>query len=598
MAKGATKSKAVKARAHPGSGARSARPAAAGSTASASARGVIIPERVRSVGPISIPIHQDLRADSPLSVLRLRIRGQDQRPHDMSIVARRGSYRAANNPRTRLQTPYGGSGDQQADPWSRRICRELSRDMERNSDTYRTLLDTWTAAVIGDGVKALLRSSDEEWNKVVGKMLHAKMLEAGEGSIDARKSRSGYECQADFARAAALDGDAAIIKLSDLTIQIIEADQITSGTAAMSTGAGTLTYADGINQTAAGAPVSYIIYSYDQKTGAIDFGAGQEFPAEVVEFVAFKTRVSQTRGMPLIIAGIESWERLDSYKESEVIAAEQGSQIYGVIKHVAGNYGFGGVYSPQAMSTGNDAQPPTLGIQGGFSPYQPGNIDWHETNAGSVMELSNGDEYVPVNPQRPNKDAAPFLIEMLRQFTANGGLPYEFVYNDLRGLSWSVHRALVQMARDKIKVVQELKFAPRFKSLFTWILATWINAGVIPLVQGWDQMDLDFPQISWPDEGKEFEAQTVGLRSGLTTRHRLFGPDWRGMLDERMIELRYAADLVVQYNAEYPDFETTPNEFLGLLDAQSAQQQQQEEGVDGGDEVKAPGKTSKSGEDA
>lgn len=508
-------------------------------------------------------------------VFRVKMGGKE-----LALVGRRGSYRAANNPRTRVQTPYGGSADQQADPWSRRIVREICRDMDRNSDTYRTLLDDWVRAVVGKGVRALPRTSNQEWNKKVSELIERDFSATGPGSMDVRERRSWYELQGDFVRAVGGDGDAAVLRLDDGRIQMLESDQITSGLANMSY-VGGLTYADGIVMSEAGAPEKYQIAGYDNVSGAINLGKIQDISAEYVDFVALCTRFSQTRGMPLLVAGVESWERLDSYKESEVIAAEQGSLIYGAIEYPVGNMGFGTTYSPGAAQNGNDAQAPTAGFVGGTSP-QNNNIDWHETVAGNMMEMPNGAKYVPINPQRPNKDAAPFMIEMLRQFCSNAGLPYEFVFNDLRGLSWSVHRAMVALARDKIAVWQDVKFAPIFNSVYLWKVAQYIQSGEVEALEDWEKFDLLFPKISWPDEGKEFEAQQLGLRAGLTTRHRLFGPDWRLMLDEGMIELEYASDLVTKYNAKYPDFHFTPRELLGLIDHVT-------EKIDGGDEMKSDG---------
>lgn len=504
--------------------------------------------------------------ESPRAVLKARIAGRD-----LAIVARRGSYRAANNPRSRVQTPYGGSGDQQADPWSRRIVRELSRDMDRNSDTYRTLLDDFQRAVVGEGVRCMPRSSDQAWNKTAAALLD-KTMRRVRGGIDARQMRSGYQLQGDFVRAVAGDGDAAILKLDNGRIQLIESEQITAGTSNMTA---PLSYTDGITVDAAGAPQTVTLCPYNRMTGALDYGGAQTVDYEHVEFAAIKTRFSQTRGLPILVAGLEDWERIDSYKESEVIAAEQGSMIYGAIKYPPGNMAFGTAYG--ATQTGNDAQAPTQGFNGGYAPGTS-NIDWHETSAGYLLELPNGVEYMPVNPGRPNRDAAPFLIEMIRQFCANAGLPYEIVYNDLRGLSWSIQRALVALARDKIGCWQANTFSHVFAGVYRWMIARLIEAGDLEEVDGWDEFDLVWPQLSWPDEGKEFEAQQFGLRGRLTSRHRVFGTDWRGLLDEHLIELEYASDLARKYNAKYPEWPVTPQDVLGLADEQAR--------VGGGDERK------------
>lgn len=506
------------------------------------------------------------------SILRGKIGGRE-----MAIVARRGSFRSSNNPHSRVQTPYGGSGDQHADPWSRRIIRELSRDMDRNSDTYRTLMDEWVRVMVGDGVRALFRSSNEEWNQRANRLIHKRMSSI-RGGVDSRQMKTGYRLLGDFVRSCGVDGDGAILKLTGAMIQVIESEQITSGTTGMSMGP--LNYCDGIKMDAGGAPKKFHICPYSQKTGAIDYGRGKDYDADVVEFVAIgSARSSQTRGLPLLVAGLDDWERIDSYKESEIIAAEQSSMIYGAIEYPEGNMGAGARYANDGSVGGASA--PLPGFRGGFK--DDGTIDWNPVSAGYIMELPNGVKYVPINPQRPNRDTAPFLIEMLRQFGANAGLPYELVYNDLRGLSWSIHRAMVVVARDKIKHYQTTYFQPIFTNFYVWLTAQLIEEGELEEVDGWDEVELAWPQISWPDEGKEFEAQNLGLRSALTNRHKLFGPEWRKMLDERMIEIIYASELVTQYNKQYPDFKMTPHEFLGLADTKETPA---EEGVPASDELK------------
>jgi len=80
----------------------------------------------------------------------------------------------------------------------------------------------------------------------------------------------------------------------------------------------------------------------------------------------------------------------------------------------------------------------------------------------------------------------------------------------------------------------------------------------------WEKHELQWSRISWPDEGAEFEAQGLGLLKGLTTRHRVHGPLWRDILDERAEELAYASDLAKAHNAVNPDFPVTPQFFLGF----------------------------------
>jgi len=481
-----------------------------------------------------------------------------------AVEARRGSYRAAANPRSRNQTPYGGSGDMQFDTWSRRFLRELSRDMDRNADTFRVLADAFTCAVVGSGVKYRPTTSDPEWNKTAAKKMDELMRRTRNG-VDARQIRSGYKIQYDMVRAFVVDGETGLIKLMGGTVQPFESDQLTGGHPDV------FASADGVQTDEAGRVTKYNICPYQYPAGGVEISEGTEFPAEDVEWIANHSRFSQTRGTPMLVASLDDWERLDSFRESEIIAAEQGSQIYGVFEHPEGDLG-----TSNPFRTGDADVNPSDNVQGGVSS-NANNINWQPTVAGAIMDLPRGIKYVPVNPQRPNPEAVTFLMELIRQFCANVGLPYEIIYNDVRGLSWSVNRALVQMARDRVDVWQTQFFGPMLSNVYTFLMERLISEGEIPAHKEWEQHDLAWCEISWPDEGAEFEAQERGLLRGLTTRHRIHGPHWRDYLDERAEELRYAAELATVYNKTYPDFPVSPMFMLGFDDDPSLSQNAQEE---------------------
>jgi capsid protein len=468
------------------------------------------------------------------------------------LTARRGSYRAALNPRSRLQTPYGGSGDQHVDVWSRRMLRELSRDMDRNADTFGVLNDAFAAATVGEGVKYRPTTKDTEWNKIVARKMDEKMRK-DRGGIDCREIRTGYRIQYDLVRAFAVDGETAFLKLNNKTIQCFESEQITNG------GVYEERNVDGVESNENGSIKGYHIVPYDMM-GRLAYSAGEDYDANHVEWLANRSRFSQTRGVPLIVGGIDDWERLDSFRESEIIAAEQGSQIYGVIKHPEGSMG---TSRPFAPGSGDPSQV----VRGGITDGSNGGglaVDWQPTVAGALLDLPDGKDYVPVNPSRPNPEAVPFMMELIRQFCAKAGLPYEFVYNDVRGLSWSVNRALVQMARDRISIWQKQFFAPMFSNLYLWILGNMIDSGEIPANEEWQSHELQWSQISWPDEGAEYVAQSMGLLKGLTSRHRVHGPLWRDILEERAVELEFASDLAMKHNSRFKDFPITPQFFLGF----------------------------------
>jgi hypothetical protein len=106
-----------------------------------------------------------------------------------------------------------------------------------------------------------------------------------------------------------------------------------------------------------------------------------------------------------------------------------------------------------------------------------------------------------------------------------------------------------------MRVIQNKLFATPFGDIYLWTLANLIASGEVPANEEWESFDLVWPELSWPDEGKEFEASVLGLSKGLTTRHKIMGPTWRKMLDQQMEELNYAAKLCVKFNEEFAESE-------------------------------------------
>ncbi len=430
--------------------------------------------------------------------------------------------------------------------------RELARDMDRNADTFGVLHDAFAAAVVGEGVKYRPTTSDAAWNKLAADAIH-DLLSRDIGGIDSTGRRTGYRLGYDAVRAFAVDGESGLVELNDYTVQPFESEQVTTG------GSIEGRSVDGVISDDAGRIVAFHIVPYDDM-GRLNMGAGMRIDARDVRWMANRSRFSQTRGTPMLVAGLDDWERLDSFRESEVIAAEQGSQIYGVIEHQPGDLGTQRPFAP----TGPDS---SAVLRSGLTDESSVNgiqVDWQPTVSGALMDLPDGKKYVPIDPQRPNPNAVPFMMEMIRQFCAKAGIPYEWAYNDVRGLSWSVNRALVQMARDRIAIWQTQTFAPYFSRLYVWLLGGLIERGVIPANDEWDKHELQWSRISWPDEGAEYEAQGLGLLKGLTTRHRVHGPLWRDILDERMEELTYASELAKLHNSANPEFPVSPQFFLGF----------------------------------
>ncbi len=477
------------------------------------------------------------------------------------LKARRGSYRAATNPRTRVQTPYGGSADSHADDMVRRLTRELSRDLDRNAGPFQTINDKIEEFSVGGGVHVRAKSPNAEWNRKATALYSAKMSEVV-GGIDARQMRSGFRLQRLIARHLGVDGDVGLLKLADGTAQIIEADQIDGKLPEGVKKAKGSTVRGGAYLDAAGKSLGWIVSPYAQAfAGGIDYGASELCLPSVFHFAALTDRNSQTRGMPKLKAVLDDFERADSYVESEVIAAENGSQVFIKLMYPNGK-------NPTTPYTPTLAEQNEKQLRGGLD--ENGLPDWQPTAAGSALVCPDGMIAEGYDPKRPNVNIEAFLIFLLRGYCAAVGYSYEFVFGDLRNMSWSVAKTLVDMSNSATEAFQTSHLGPVFSGMYLWQIRRFIDQGLLPDIKGWDQHEHEWPRMAQPDDSKFFASNLVGFQSGQTSRHRVFGAKAFEIMDELAKERAYACKLAAELTKQYPQFTTLPEHFLGTMPAGGA----------------------------
>lgn len=435
------------------------------------------------------------------------------------ITASMGSYRAAESPRTRAPyTVLGGSGDVHADNRTRRIVREMTRDLERNSHLFGILQNRWLDDL--GAPEPHFRSVDPVWNTRMHARWQAKKVKR-RGGWDARQMTDFAGWVRLFAGSVARDGDVGVVKASDGTWPLIESDRIDSPVKAnqyQSTVSGlTLDRAGAIQKVW----ICPVINGYPRVAQAVPYSADD------VEFCAHRQRQSQTRGMPPLVAGIDDFERGDSLLESSVIQAEQASGIYGVIKKLRAELG---------RATGSQAIAPIT--NGGLpAPINAGASnadqvpDYVSAARGALMMLYEDQEFAQVKNENPNLNVPPFMQFLMRLHSLGLSYPYELAFMDMNGNSWSNGKMLVTLARAGMKRWHQT-FNPTLTSLAQGQAKQWHEdeeRGELP--QGWDNIAWTWPEIPWPDPLKEEQTNKLARENGTTSTRRIL-PEWREVLVE------------------------------------------------------------------
>jgi capsid protein len=487
------------------------------------------------------------------------------------IRATLGSYRATDLNRARLIL-RDGSGDRHADDASRRLARELARDQDRSSGTYRAIVTAFLDLCIGEGVLPRPLTADPEWNKKALALFKQK-AEAKAGGFDIEGVDNYFGLQRIWARAVVNDGDLLLVKLKGQTLATVEADRIDG----RSGGNQYQRVVGGVRINAVtGARLAYGVAPYDGSGSFVQSEKAEFYNADEVIYVGTSSRKSQVRSLPALVANLDDSERADSLVESEIISAEQASLLWGQLEDPDGNAASG---APDPLAPTNADGTPAIG--GAPTAAQGSNtVNWTDWVAGTLLHTGRR-KFKQIEAQRPNLDVVEFLKALIRIFAAELGVPYELAMLDVGDLSWSGNKALLAFCERRLHVWRKQVFGPMFSSIYRWQINAWIKQGLLTAREDWWNHDHGWPRAPEADGPDQVTTDKGNLEIGRTSLHRLVGADWESVLREQGAEQRVrdgenltrimvAYKAIEKAKAECPGLELTWQQLLTLNGANSA----------------------------
>jgi capsid protein len=466
-----------------------------------------------------------------------------------------GSYRSTDLGRAR-PIIRDGSGDRHVDDYSRRIARELARDLDRSSGLYRSAITAFMDLSIGGGVIPSPTSANHAWNLKVDALVKSEYTDGC--ALDMEGTDSMGSLQRKWARSVVNDGDVLLIKSSEAggKLVTIESDRIEGPKSGDNQYQRTTGGVKCDVQT--GQRIGYYVAPYDAAGQNIVAAKAQFFKADEVIFIGTPSRKSQVRSMPALVASLDDAERVESLIESEIISAEQASQLWGVLKDPAGTETGG--QNPLAPTNGDGS--PALG---GFPSGPNGgttNVPFQDFVAGLIGFIGNR-EFQQIKTERPNLNVTEFAKAVLRIFIAELGVPYEMAMLDVGSLSWSGNKALLSFAERRLQVWRDQVFGPAFSAIYRWRVRSWISQGLLDDVPDWSSHIHNWPLPPATDGPDQVKTDEGNIALGKTNLHRLVGPGWKRVLDERALEIVHAAQLAFDITKQFPDAKVEWRDLIG-----------------------------------
>jgi len=423
---------------------------------------------------------------------------RDQRRMANTIMA--GGYditTTSRKRRSRGNRSADGSADNSLDDRTLWELREWCRNHDRNSPLLHGIIGRAADNIAAPKYVFSPDSGDAAFDSDAAAMLEER-TEAAE-----YRGRFGFQDMIYLTiRTLFTDGDLFFNHLKDGSIQVIEAHELVTP----SNGKG---YKDrvvigGIEIDEKGR--SAALYVANPKSKGF-YGGGwvsnwqtaQRLDMANVTHIANRHRFSQTRGVPVLAAGLETYEMLDSYLDSEMLAAKIDADIVRYLKRPAA--------SGEIAGTLPNTDPET---EDNFSKLL-------KSEPGSIVDLMDGEEIASVGGNRPGETFEPYVMTILRIVGASVGFPLELVLLDFSKTNYSSARAaLLQSYRVFMRWQQYLQRAVIGPTYNRWIQRS-LASSAMRVVDKPYRLKYTPPRWGWIDPLKSVLANDKAIAAGAKT---------------------------------------------------------------------------------
>lgn len=334
------------------------------------------------------------------------------------------------------------------DRWDLMRARDRGYQAYRNNPVARTIVDTETDNVIGDGLNFEPATKSPAFNAEAKDRWYEWLDEA-----DVAGRMTGAELQRAEWTLSRVAGDAGCILVDAGTpdrivsrLQLVPSENIVTPDAKL----GAADVVDGVEYDAAGRPVAYHVLDWDER-GRRTFA---RVPARDFVHLAHRTHPSQARGETCYLTVFDLLAHLDRYVDGVSLAAWMAT-VFGIVFKQAG-----GAKEMQGLGLVTDAQ----------GQQKRGIV----LENGSVKYVGRDDEVAQVQASQPMQQTPDFIVAMLRQIGMPFDMPLEVIAKDMSRCTFASARiGLLPFYRSCRTKVERLR--PRWHKRYRWWLSREVN---------------------------------------------------------------------------------------------------------------------------
>ena len=411
------------------------------------------------------------------------------------------------------------SADSEIRP-SLRILRDRCREIARNhpyAKRYIQIMSTNIVGATGIRIQVRKRNEDNSLDVVGNRLIEQAWHEWGrKGFCTIDGKLSWGQAQRLFIETLARDGEVLIRKIKNprdnkygFSLQFIEADYLDEEYNNRTKDGNEVRM--GVELDANGKPIAYWMFEehphHRDQFGTRTARKHIRVAADEIIHCFIQERAGQTRGVPMMSNVLSRLKMLDGYEEAELVASRIGASKMGFFTSPSGD---------EFVGDDNDNGVPIM-----------------EAEPASFVQLPEGMDFKPFDPQHPTTAFSDFEKAILRGIASGLGVSYVSLSNNLEGVSYSSIRQGTIEDRDHYKMLQQFMVDHFVDDVYRSWLEQAMTYGAVTLpITKYDIFANSVTYrprgFSWVDPQKEIRASIDAVSNGIISLqdvHSQYGKD-------------------------------------------------------------------------
>lgn len=398
--------------------------------------------------------------------------------------------------RTRTAVDSGADAHMARDKMTK--LREMARDYDRNSGLVHGVLDRFASHVVGPKLVFEPTTTNDGWNKEAKTWFSDHIGP----SCDAREMLSLRDNLSLTLRAMGTDGDQLKIFLKDFQIQTVEAHLIATPNDLLSVDATSENIVNGVRLNAKKAATGFWVSKESVNGYFANHRDGRLIRTTNALWPAYRTRTSQTRGVPVVASALSCFDRLSGYIEAEMLAAQVDASVtFWITRNQDFNAG--------ELEPGQTEQ--IVGTADGSTTTEK----LQSIKPMAIYDMAENESIQSIGGKRPGDQFEPFIVAGMRMFGAALGFPLELVLLDFSKTNYSSARAAVLEACKFVfegwqKWLEDYLATPIYRR---WIFQA-MALGELPFNPEWRNVKWFWPKYPYIDPLKSALAVREAIAGG------------------------------------------------------------------------------------